>query len=40
MNYKGTKNKPAFLVPGSVVHYSNCDCEITISHKSGLNIKL
>lgn len=27
-NYCGEKKEPAFLVPGSVVRFSDCDCEI------------
>jgi len=27
-NYYGTKNETRFLVPGSVVHFSDCKCEI------------
>lgn len=27
-NYFGEKTEPAFLVPGSKVHFSDCDCEI------------
>lgn len=27
-NYCGEKKEPAFLVPGSIVHFSDCDCEI------------
>lgn len=28
MNYNGNKMEPFFLVPGSKVHFSDCDCEI------------
>lgn len=27
-NYKGNKTEPAFLVSGSKLHFSDCDCEI------------
>jgi len=27
-NYYGDKDEPAFLVPGSKVHFADCDCEI------------
>lgn len=27
-NYVGEKTKDAFLVPGSIVHFADCDCEI------------